>query len=361
MKQRVVIDNGTGYTKLGYAGNESPQFIIPTIVETKTQEILYPIRNGKIQNWDLMEGYWHKCFFDYLQCNTEESFVLLTEPPHNIPENREKIAEIMFETFDVPGIYNGVQAIFSLISAWCDTDTKGSLTGVVVDSGEGVTHIVPVVGGYVIESAIQSIPVAGREATLFMQQLLRERGEESNLKTSQRIKETETYIAEDILKEFEKYENNTSMYKRTETGVFLGYEQFMTPEVILSPEIVRRDCVFSLAEMINITIQKCPIDSRRSLYSNIVLSGGTTLFSGFSTRLKKDLENVVSKKENYTQETKPDVSVISHKKQQHAVWSGGSLFASMDMFENYCIKKEDYFEQGSVICRKSNVFNELFV
>eukprot|EP01035_Chromulina_nebulosa_P055162 gene55162-75589_t len=143
----VVIDNGTGYTKMGYAGNVEPQYIVPTVIACKadeggiqgkrdgvedldffigdaafanstTHQINYPIRHGLVDNWDNMERLWQRCLFEYLRCEPEEHFVLLTEPPMNPPENREYTAEIMFETFNVPGLYIAVQAVLALAASW---------------------------------------------------------------------------------------------------------------------------------------------------------------------------------------------------------------------------------------------------
>ena len=120
------------------------------------------MQNGIIESWDLMEKYWHQSIYNYLKCVPQEHNFVLTEPPMNPPENRESIAEIFFETFIVPGLYIGVQAVFALlgcsktyIEAGVQMDKEQesaitSLTGVVVDSGDGVTHIVPICDGFVL-------------------------------------------------------------------------------------------------------------------------------------------------------------------------------------------------------------------
>ena len=174
-KPAVVIDNGTGYTTMGFAGNCEPNWIVPTLIATKnadkkagkagvddldfyigdealkhaksdSHQINYPIRHGLIENWDNMEKMWHRCIFDYLRCEPEEHFMLLTEPPLNTPENREYTAEIMFETFNVPGLYIAVQAVLALAASWTSRQvSERTLTGTVIDSGDGVTHVIPVV------------------------------------------------------------------------------------------------------------------------------------------------------------------------------------------------------------------------
>lgn len=136
-----------------------------------------------IENWDQMEKYWHKSIYQYLRADPEEHYMVLTEPPMNTPENREKMAEIMFETFGVPGLFIGVQAVLALYagvyaSTGENKEIKGNqLTGTVVDSGDGVTHVIPIVHGYPISNNIKHIPIAGRDITNFVRQALKDRRE----------------------------------------------------------------------------------------------------------------------------------------------------------------------------------------
>lgn len=143
-----------------------------------------------------------------------------TEAPLNSPENREQTAEIFFESFNVPGIYIAVQALLALAASWTSghrsIDGK-SLTGTVIDSGDGVTHVIPVADGYVIGSAIKSIPIAGRSITYFVQQLIREREADilpadDSLDIAKSIKEKLCYTCPDIVKEFRKYDMEPDKY-----------------------------------------------------------------------------------------------------------------------------------------------------
>ncbi|KAJ6769247.1 actin, partial [Salix koriyanagi] len=186
----VVIDYGTGYTKMGFAGNVEPCFISPTVVavnesflnqsrtsskanrlaqhsagvmadldffigeealtksrSSTTYSLSYPIKHGQVDNWDAMES------------------------PLTAPESREYTGEIMFETFNVPGLYIAVNSVLALAAGY--TTSKCEMTGVVVDVGDGATHVVPVADGYVIGSSIKSIPISGKDVTLFIQQLMR--------------------------------------------------------------------------------------------------------------------------------------------------------------------------------------------
>jgi len=407
----VVIDNGTGYTKMGFAGNIEPQYIVPTVIATqegkakaatqkkgiedldffigdealnmsKTYDLFYPVRHGQIENWTHMESFWEHCIFKYLRCEPEDHFFLLTEPPLNAPENREYTAEIMFETFNVPGLYIAVQAVLALAASWTSRNIKErTLTGTVIDSGDGVTHVIPVAEGYVIGSSIKHIPLAGRDITAFVQQLMRERNEPippaESLEVAKRVKETYSYVCPDIVKEFSKYDADPSKWIRQHNftnsvtkkpyTVDVGYERFLGPEIFFNPEIFSSDFLTPLPKVVDDTIQTCPIDVRRGLYKNIVLSGGSTMFKDFAKRLARDIKRSVDYRIKRSEELSGgkikavplEVNVISHHMQRYAVWFGGSMLASTPEFYNVCHTKQQYDEIGPSICRHNPVFGAI--
>jgi len=423
----VVIDNGTGYTKMGYAGNCEPNYIIPSIIgvheapsasgaksftgasgpsssgkgntiedldffigdeavaNSKTYACKNPIKHGQVENWTLMEQFWEQAVFKYLRCEPEDHHFLLTEPPLNAPENREFTAEIMFETFNVPGLYIAVQAVLALAASWTSKQvTQKTLTGTVIDSGDGVTHVIPVADGYVIGSCIKHIPIAGRDITAFVQQLMRER-EGANIPSShsfevaKRVKETYSYVCPDMVKEFTKYDTTPDKCLKRYDGVEsvsnkpfacdVGYERFLGPEIFFNPEICSSDFLTPLPTVVDDTIQNCPIDTRRPLYKNIVLSGGSTMFRDFGRRLQRDVKRAVDKRIKISEQLSGgriqakalEVNVISHHMQRYAVWFGGSMLASTPEFYNVCHTKQAYYEHGPSICRHNPVFGAVAV
>jgi len=409
-KPPVVIDNGTGYTKMGYAGNYEPNFIVPSLISNvsdskgpggKKNDVAdldffigaeaavkrhnynldYPIRHGIIDNWDNMEKFWQRCIYQYLCFDPEEHAVLLTEPPMNTPENREYTAEIMFETFNVPGLYIAVQAVLALCaSLLTKSEGKGSgVTGTVIDSGDGVTHIIPVVEGYVIGSCIKHIPLAGRDITNFMIQQLRDRGEplppDTALEVAKKIKEQYCYVCPDIVKEYQKYDKDPSKFRQLvgkdkrsgkDYTIDVGYERFLGPELFFSPEIFSSDYKDPLPTVVDDTIQACPIDTRRPLYNYITLSGGSTMFKHFVKRLERDIRRKVTKRYDYTAAKYPDlnikkigVNVVTHPFQRFAVWFGGSMLASQPEFLGFFHTRAEYAEQGPRIARHNPVFNSV--
>jgi actin-related protein 3 len=321
-----------------------------------------------------MEKLWQRCIFKYLKCEPEDHYFLLTEPPLNTPENREYTAEIMFETFNVPGLYIAVQAVLALAASWTSrSEEERTLTGTVIDSGDGVTHVIPVADGYVIGSCIKHIPLAGRTVTTFIQKLLRERNEpippENSLDVARAIKEKYCYVSPDIVKEFEKYDSNPDKYIKTYEGTHdrtgkpwscdVAYERFLGPEVFFNPEIFSSDFLTPLSHVVDQAICASPIDTRRGLYKNIVLSGGSTMYKDFgrrlqrdikkhvTTRIKANMERIGTSKTRNTKAPTLDVNVISHPMQRFAVWFGGSMLASTPEFYRVCHTKAQYDEEGS--------------
>jgi len=294
----------------------------------------------------------------------------------NTPENREYTAEIMFETFNVPGLYIAVQAVLALCASLLVKGGK-NISGTVIDSGDGVTHVIPVAEGYVIGSCIKHIPLAGRDVTNFILNTLRERGENvpsaESLNVARRIKEKYCYICPDLVKEYLKYDKDASRFReheaKTNKGthkIDVGYERFLGPEIFFNPEIFSSDFTTPLPEVVDKTIQSCPIDTRRKLYGYITLSGGSTMYKHFPRRLERDVGRIVGKREQFTQSKYPGlkinkikVKVITHPFQRFAVWCGGSLLASQPEFLKGFHTKEEYAEKGPSIARANAVFNQI--
>ncbi|XP_074171203.1 actin-related protein 3B isoform X3 [Rhinolophus sinicus] len=379
-----VVDCGTGYSKLGYAGNTEPQFIIPSciairesakVVDQAQRRVLrgvddldffigdeaidkptyatkWPIRHGIIEDWDLMERFMEQVIFKYLRAEPEDHYFLMTEPPLNTPENREYLAEIMFESFNVPGLYIAVQAVLALAASWTSRQVgERTLTGTVIDSGDGVTHAIPVAEGYVIGSCIKHIPIAG--GTDFPHwlsgttcALAWSRPIQVVMVCHSAVQEKYCYICPDIVKEFAKYDVDPRKWIKQYTGINainrkkfvidVGYERFLGPEIFFHPEFANPDFMESISDVVDEVIQNCPIDVRRPLYKNVVLSGGSTMFRDFGRRLQRDLKRVVDARLKLSEEL-----------------SGGRIKPE---FFQVCHTKKDYEEYGPSICRHNPVF-----
>ncbi|KAF1792318.1 Actin/actin-like conserved site [Phytophthora cactorum] len=326
---------------MGYAGNAEPSYIIPSTIavggsdsstvrsrqgiddldfyignealdHASTHQVNYPIAQGIVQNWDNMEKLWQRCIFQHMRCEPEEHYMLLTEPPLNPPENREATAEIMFETFNVPGLYIAVQAI---------KDRHTLLTGTVIDSGDGVTHVIPVADGYVIGS--EAVPP------------------EESLEVAKRVKEAHSYVCSDLVKEFKKYDSKPDKYFLKYSDLHPRTKQPWEIDIFFNPEIFSTDFTTPLPNV--------------------------ALCSRLGRRLQRDIKRLADERQaanlalhsKYQQAYAEalEVNVLSHRMQRFAVWFGGSMVASTPDFYRVCHTKAQYDEEGPRIARHNPVFN----
>jgi actin-related protein len=374
--QNIVIDNGSGVIKAGMAGDNAPTVKFPSIVgyprgasmggvETKSEYIgdeaqkmrgvlnlKYPIESGIISEWDLMEKVWDYCFSNELRVDPTEHKVMLTEAPNNPKTNREKMTQLMFETFQVQGLYVAIQAVLSLYS-------NGRTTGMVVDSGDGVTHTIPVFEGFSIPHAVKKNFIAGRAITSHMVNLLNAEsisdsnaGQSAWLQIVGKIKEETAYVSLDFEAEKAKAAESSACQKSYQLPdgqmITVNSARFCAPEALFNPGLIKEgDEVLGMHSMGHATIQKCDVDIRKDLYQNIILSGGTTLYAGLPDRLEKEIDALCPQQNM--------VKIIASNDRYYSVWTGGSTLSSLSTFESQWITKEEYEENGTEIVHRKCV------
>ena len=416
--QSLVFDNGSYMFKAGFAGDDAPRAIFHTIVGCPTGfagnhyfvgneawskkdvlNLIRPIERGIVTDWDAMEKIWHHTFYDELRVDPTEHPTLLTEPLLNPKANRERMTQIMFETFNVPEMYVTIQSVLSLYAS-------GRTTGAVVDSGWEMTSVAVVYEGYCLPHAVVRIDLAGRHLTDYMMKNLTNSNTNSEhffTTTAQReivwdIKEKYCHVSMNYQDDMTKEHQERKPYVMP-NGDTIDIESCvrLCPEILFNPYLNGRInnfvlpsttiCVALLSarhtrlgaksglkdipsfllrkiltfipntntgrggplpearlhHMVCKSIDLCDADIKKGLYSNIVLSGGNSLFPGIKERLTKEIVNLVSKGVK--------VEVICGR--EYSAWSGGSILSSLQTYSSTWITRSEYEQAGpSIVNRK---------
>jgi len=368
----VVLDNGSGMVKAGFAGEEAPQVVFPAIVgrprgntgqmiggsqkseyigeeAMKMKGVLninYPIAAGIVESWEDMEKVWHHTFYNELRVAPNETKgVLLTEAPRNPKKNREKMVQVMFETFEVPNVYVAIQAVMSLYSA-------GRTTGLVVDAGDGVTHTVPVFEGFSLPHAVEKMEIAGRVLTEYMQKLLLESGHSftsaAEIQIVRDIKEQLSFVAQNYAEEHEAAKTSSEhdkQYTLPDKAVITvpATVRMGCPELLFDPTKNGMTCK-SIQALAWASVQAADVDVRKELCKNIIMSGGSTMYEGIADRLKTELTNLAP--------SGAEIRIVASADRKYAVWKGGSTLASLSTFASSWVTAEDYQEHGAAVIHR---------
>ena len=306
------------------------------------------MEHGIVEDWKDMERVWSHAY-KLLAVQSDQHPLLLTEAPLNPRRNREKAAEIFFETFNVPAFFVSMQAILSLYAS-------GETSGLVMDCGDGVTHVVPVCSGFAVPSAVLRSDVGGRDITRYLQLLLRRGGHTFHTSAEQElvraIKEEACYVAanpaeEEKLMRGDGRDDIVVPYRLPDgRTIELGAERFRAPEALFRPDLLGLEWP-GIHELVASAIKRVDVDLRASLWEKIHLAGGTTMLPGIGDRLLSELRQMAPASDVH-------IRIFAPKERRFTAWIGGSILSHLPTFSRMWITSTEYADAGlSVVHRKT--------
>lgn len=365
----VILDSGTGLCKAGLSGEIGPRHVVRSVVgtpkfkmppaganqkpylvgeealqraEAESLQLCSPLERGLVTHWDEAEQLWRHLFEWELGVKASERSVLMTETSLTPRETREKMAEVMFEGFCVPAFYLSDQAVLALYASAC-------VTGLVVDSGDGVTSAVPIFEGYSLPHAVTKLHVAGKDITEHLGRLLLAGGRTFPCALDKALldnmKEKLCYVALKPEQELARRPEEVAREYKLPDGrvVSVGDQLFQAPEALFAPEQLGLQSP-GLPRMVSGSIAKCDADIQKTLFGEIVLSGGCSLLQGLDNRLLCDLEQLAAKDTVIKITAPPD--------RWFSTWIGASIVTSLSSFKQMWVTAADFREYGSSVVQR---------
>ncbi|KAM8790632.1 actin-like protein 8 isoform 1-T1 [Rhynchonycteris naso] len=358
----IVIDHGSAYVKAGFSGWNDPQLVVPSIVNYSPcrenpgpsyarrrlglgidlfhpDTFSYPVQRGRILNWEGVECLWSFILEKHRQRH-EDCSVLVTESPLREPADRKKTLEVMFESLYVPSLLLADQLEMSLYAS-------GLLTGVVVDSGHGLTRVQPFHLGRPLQPSCKALEFAGQDLAAYLcKSLFMEEGSPNRLfrmDTVNTIQMSKCYVPQnlgealDVRQSLRNGSDESNTFRLPDgTSVELTPMQRLAPEMFFSPQVFDMQGP-SLSQAVVDSVKACEAPLQPLLTSHVMACGGNTLYPGFTKRLYKELVTDHFSGANAT--------VWVGSKRNFSVWLGASVVAHLSSYKSEWMTKEEYDER----------------
>ena len=347
-----IVDLGTSFTKFGMFGDEDPWDIVPTVfgyayridraefyigvraLRRGFLKTIWPIKNGEVADWKAWEIFMKLLFRYEMKIDPSKSTILIVEQYGTRMNDRIKKAEILFETFNVSALYFSTQVTASLLAT-------RQISGLVIHSGESETYVVPILNGVPISDNTVKINITGSDITKNIAFVLLNKGyyipERLLLLIAKDIKEKFSYVALNFAEEVSEArthpENFTVSYELPDgTTIKIGEERFMIPEILFS--------VGNFADAIERAILDIDRNSQKLLLSNIVVSGGNTMFRNFIERLRSELNK------NIEPELREHIKIHSYSERMIMPYHGAQILSNILRTHGKLLTKERWKEEG---------------
>ncbi len=313
----IIIDIGSAYVKIGFAGEPSPRFVFPCITGTEKYKsvmvdvsarsiyvgndvsrmrgvlkINHPLSRGEIMDWDSYYEILNYIFYSLLRIENLSLYpVFYCEPPFLHKDTKEYIARVFFETHRVGSLIMMPTPILSLFSV-------GLTTGLVIESGEGLTWVVPIINGQIIQHAVQKIPIAGMDVNQNLKSLLMREGASISSSAAdeiiQDIKEKNCYFVLDPNKPPKTGEMFSVPIPDGSTISVPTYILYQAPEVLFNPGMLGYGNIMNIPQAVIASLRSIDNHYWHELLSHIVFAGGNLSYSGFQERFESELDPLLS-------------------------------------------------------------------
>ncbi|XP_056657123.1 actin-like isoform X4 [Monodelphis domestica] len=328
----VIFDGGSRYFKVGYGGEYSPRFVFPSAI-------------GHYR-WQI----WHHSFYNVLHVDPEKHPLLVTEHLFTPKANKEKLIEVMFESFRVPALYVAIQDILSLFSS-------GRTSGLIVNSGDQMTYGVPIEGGDILPDSIMTMEVAGHDLSMALMKSLVNKGYSLctmvELNLVRAIKEKLCYVALDFFDEMFSEDATAETFTLPDGRIIsVKEERYRVPEAFFQPSLLSmstrdRQADFTcpgLHKSIHELIMNCDPVLRKIFKMNTILCGGSMAFPGMERRMVKELQAQEHQLTN--------IKVIVPSECWFSSWCGGSILTGLNSFQHMWIYDYEYQDIGATIIHR---------
>lgn len=359
---RLVVTLGSYTCRAGFSCENKPRSVIRTAIGTcKTpgskqvkyygneaicrQTELYKhhfIEHGIITNSDFWAEFIHHVLYNELKVAPEEHAMMLSEIPIGPKANRERVTQILFETFNIGALHVKLDMVLSMIAS-------GRVTGIAVSCGASVTHVVPVLTGYALPHAILRIDLGGNDVTSQLATLLSERGYDvsssADREAVNEMKHKLAYVSQDLEGELAQASSSTEETYSLPDGrvVKVGTEKYRCTEILMNPSLIGRESDGITESTFN-SLMKSDIDIRKQLYGNVLLTGGNSMIKGMDTRIGTGLKMLAPKRF--------PVDIISLPDKDLMAWVGGSILSCLPENRSGWVTKGEYDDSGPAIIHR---------
>ncbi|MFW9999556.1 MAG: hypothetical protein ACFE9Q_06735 [Candidatus Hodarchaeota archaeon] len=308
----IIIDIGSAYVKIGFSGEPGPRFVFPCITGTEKYKsvmvdvsarsiyvgndvsrmrgvlkIKHPLSRGEIMDWDSFYEVLNYIFYSLLRIENLSNYpVFYCETPFMHRDTKEYIARLFFETHQVKSLIMMQTPLLSLFSV-------GLTTGLVIESGDGLTWIVPIINGQIIQHAVQKLPLAGVDVNQNLKSLLMREGVSISSSAAdeiiQEIKEKNCYFVLDPSIPTKPGEMFSVSMPDGSTINVPTYILYQAPEVLFNPVMLGYANIMNIPQAVIASIRAVDNNYWHKLLSHIVFSGGNLSYSGFQERFESEL------------------------------------------------------------------------